>query len=133
LFAEISALANDGTIRYISLSDGTSANRVTILYYSSSDNIRMIVSSNGTNYVDKNHSVSSVLDFHKIAIKYKENDFALWVDGIEAKTDTNGNAPTGLDELSFSSGGGGNFYGKVKDVRVYDVALTDQELQALTS
>ncbi len=133
LFAEISALANDGAVRYISLSDGTSANRVVILYYSSSDNIRMIVSSNGTNYVDKNHSVSSVLDFHKIAIKYKENDFALWIDGIEAKADNSGNTPIGLDNLSFSMNGGDNFYGKCKDLRVYDVALTDQELADLTT
>jgi len=133
LYAEIAALANDGTIRYLSLSDGTSNNRVTMLYYSSSNNIRMIVSSNGTNYADKNYGVSSVLDFHKIAIKYKENDFALWVDGIKAKTDNSGNAPIGLDNLSFSVGGGGNFYGKVKAVAVYKEALTDAQLQSLTT
>jgi hypothetical protein len=133
LYAEISALANDGTIRYLSLSDGTSNNRVTILYYSSSNNIRMIVSSNGTNYVDKNYGVSSVLDFHKIAIKYKENDFALWVDGIEAKTDHSGNTPIGLDNLSFSIGGGNNFFGNTKGLKYYPKALADVQLEDLTT
>jgi len=133
LYAEISALANDGTIRYLSLSDGTSNNRVTILYYSSSNNIRMIVSSNGTNYADKNYGVSSVLDFHKIAIKYKENDFALWVDGIEVKTDNSGNAPIGLDNLSFSIGGGDNFHGNTKGLKYYPKALADVQLEDLTT
>jgi hypothetical protein len=128
-------LANDGTVRYISLSDGTNNNRVAILYYSSSNNIRMILSSNGTNYVDKNYGVSSVLDFHKIAIKYKENDFALWVDGIEAKTDDSGNVPIGLDNLSFSigSGSGSSFFGNTKGLKYYPKALADVQLEDLTT
>jgi hypothetical protein len=41
--------------------------------------------------------------------------------------------PTGLDTLSFDRGDGdAPFEGNVKDVRVYNTALTDQELAALT-
>ena len=133
MYAEISALANDGTVRYIAVSDSTSNNRITILYYSSSNNIRIIVSSGGVNYVDKNAGVSSVTNLHKVALKYKANDFALWIDGVERQTDSSGIAPVGLNNLDFSLNGGSPFYGNCKDIRVYNEALTDAQLQTLTT
>jgi len=134
LYAEISALADDGTIRYLSINDGTNSNRVTFLYYSSSTNIRVIVSSGGTNVMDKNSGVSSLLDFHKVAIKWKENDFAFWLDGVKVKTDTSGLAPIGLNTLSFDGGAGsGNFFGNTKGLKVYPKALADVQLKDLTT
>jgi len=133
LFAEIAALANDGTVRYLSLSDGTSSNRVTILYYSSSNNIRAIVSSAGGGGMDKNSGVSSLLDFHKVAIKYKANDFAFWLDGVEVATDTSGAAPIGLNRLALDLSNANNFFGKIKQLQVYKTALTDAQLTSLTS
>ena len=38
---------------------------------------------------------------NKIALKYKANDFALWINGTEVATDTSGITPTGLDRLEF--------------------------------
>jgi Fe-S cluster assembly iron-binding protein IscA len=133
LFAEMAALSNDGTIRYLSINDGTSNNRVTFLYYSSNTNIRVIVSSGGTNVMDKNSGVSSTLDFHKVAIKWKENDFAFWLDGVKVQTDTSGLAPIGLNTLSFDVAGSGNFFGKVKQLQIFKTALTDSELATLTT
>ena len=133
LFAEMAALSNDGTIRYLSINDGTSNNRVTFLYYSSNTNIRVIVSSGGTNVMDKNSGVSSTLDFHKVAIKWKENDFAFWLDGVKVQTDTSGLAPIGLNTLSFDVAGSGNFFGKVKQLQVFKTALSDSELVTLTT
>ena len=133
LFAEMAALSNDGTIRYLSINDGTSNNRVTFLYYSSNTNIRVIVSSGGTNVMDKNSGVSSTLDFHKVAIKWKENDFAFWLDGVKVQTDTSGLAPIGLNTLSFDVAGSGNFFGKVKQLQVFKTALSDSELATLTT
>ena len=133
LYAEIAALANDGSVRYLSLTDGTSNNMVLVLYYSTANNIRTIVTSGGTNYMDKNYGVTSVLDFHKVAIRWKANDFSLWVNGSERKTDTSGSVPIGLNSLSFDSGtGSSNFYGKVKAVAVFNEALSDSELNNLT-
>ena len=133
LYAEIAALANDGTVRYLALSDGTQNNRVTILYYGLENRIRAIVSSGGTNSMDKNFIVTSVLDFHKIAVVFKENDFSLWIDGFERRTDTSGLTPTGLDTLEFRLGGANNFFGKVREVQVFTEAKSDAFLQALTT
>jgi hypothetical protein len=70
----------------------------------------------------------------KIAYKYKQNDFSLWVNGFERGTDTSGSVPTGLTKLNFDNGAGGNdFYGKSKQLMAFKTALTDSELETLTS
>jgi len=134
LYAEISALANDNTVRYLGLNDGTVGNRVVILYHNSNDSIRAILSSGGTKYVDVTSNVTSVLDFHKVAIRYSSSEFSLWIDGVEAATDTTLNTPIGLSELSFSVFNSTNpFFGNTKGLKVYPKALSDVELQDLTT
>ena len=82
---------------------------------------------------------SGVLDQsvnHKVAVKWKVNDIALWIDGVEVGTESSANvfSANTLDEVSFNQGNNSNqFYGNTKDVRVYDTALTDSELQQLTT
>ena len=69
-----------------------------------------------------------------MAIKYKLNDVALWVNGTEVLTDTNATVPSALNTLQFDRGDGANdFEGKVKCVAVFKEALTDAQLQSLTS
>ena len=132
LYAEIAALANDGTVRFLGLNDGSNNNRVVILYDSSANRIRAIVSSGGTKYVDVNYQLTNILDFHKVAVKYKANDFALWIDGVERATDTSGSAPIGLNDLEFDLNSGGPFFGKTKALAVFPY-LSDSELQSLTT
>ena len=133
LYAEISALGGISN-RYISLSDGTTQNRVSIFYYSVSNRIRTIISSGGVNVVDLSFLVTSELDFHKVAVKYNLNDFSLWIDSVEVGTDALGVVPIGLSDLSFSDGSGSNnFKGKTKSVQVYTTALSDAELTTLTT
>jgi Fe-S cluster assembly iron-binding protein IscA len=136
LYAEISALADDLTNRSISISDGSTNNRVNILYSNSTNQIRVIVVVGGSTKFDQNYNVTSITDIHKIAVKYKADDFALWVDGVERLTDTSGTifAQDTLNELAFNIGGGIlPFYGNVKCVAVFKEALSDTELQKLTT
>ncbi len=134
LFVEMAALSDDGTLRCITLSDGGITNRVLIIYNTTSNSIRAVVVSNAGTSFDELHTVTSTLDFHKIAIKWKLNDFAFWIDGVEVATDTSGAAPIGLDRIVFDVGNGTyDFYGKVKQLQVYNTALTDEQLEALTS
>jgi len=132
LYAEIAALANDGTVRYFGLNDGSNNNRAIFLFDGSANRVRAIVSSGGTKYVDFNYTVTDLTEFHKIALKYKQNDFALWIDGTERNTDTSGLTPVGLDNLEFDLSSGGAFYGKTKALAVWKEALSDQELADLT-
>ena len=134
MYAEIAALANDGTNRAIALSDGSTSN-VVRFYYSPTDN-RIVgnIKSGGTTYFSFNSVLSSATDFLKVAISYKLNEFKMYVNGILVSTDTSGNTPIGLSELAFDNGAGNdNFYGKTKALAVYKEALTDAQLQSLTT
>jgi hypothetical protein len=134
LYAEISALANDLSQRHISVSNGSDSDVVRIHYHTISNSIRGQVRRGGAIQASLTHIVPDIKDFHKVAISYKENDVKLYVDGVLVLTDTSASMPTGLAELAFDNGNGVNlFFGNVKDVRVYNTALTEQELQNLTS
>jgi len=136
LYAEIAALADDGTNRMIALSDNDSSDHVRIYYTTSTNKISVAVKSNGSNqYVFLNHSITDITDFIKIAVKYKANDFATFINGVQVNTQTTtANTPIGLDRLNFDGGAGAiNFYGKTKCVAVFKEALSDTELQQLTS
>jgi hypothetical protein len=133
LYAEIAALANDGTSRRITLCDGTISNRVSLEFDEISNNIKAFISSNNISQILE-YTTSNIIQFNKIAIKYKLNDMSIFLNGNEVASDLSGNMPIDLTELNFDGGTGGNdFYGKVRNVRVFTEALTDSELQELTS
>ena len=133
LYAEIAALANNAdTLRWINLNNGATTNRVAFYYRTDENQLTYLVSS-GTTQVFSTITLSSASSFIKIAAKWKANDFALWVDGVKVVTDTSGNSPVGLNQLSFDNGAGGsNFYGKLRDIRVYNTKeMTDSEVDIL--
>jgi hypothetical protein len=135
LFVNTAALANDLTNRYILL--GTSSNNVYIRYQSSSNSLRCNVTVNGSSQFIAIVTLDDETIYSKISVKYKENDFNLYVNGFKLKTDLGGSTFTDgtLTELAFDNGISNAlpFYGKVKEIGYYDTALTDAELEALTS
>ena len=134
LMAEISALANDLTNRRITIDDGTGNNRIILGYYSASNSLLIDVASQGTAAYTKVAYVPDVTNFNKIALKYKENDFALWVNGFEIDVDLSGITPINLNNLKFDGGSGAvPFYGNTKQIQYFDSALNDSELETLTS
>ena len=134
LYFEAGVLVNDGTNRTISINDVSSSNRVSIILGTANNEIRGQVLSSGTTSFDFSTTAYNFLNSNKIAIKYKVNDFALWVNGVEIATDTSGNTPTNLNRISFDVGNTGlKFFGKTKAVAVWKEALTDTELQELTT
>lgn len=133
LFIESSLLIDDDSNKYISLTDTADENKVQIDFDYSSSRIQYVVISDSVVYCNiKLTYVGTNTD--KIAVKWKVNDFAIWINGVEVGTDTSGSAPISLDTLKFSSSSGGNnFEGNVKQLQVFKTALTDAELIALTS
>ena len=133
LYAEIAALADDGTFRLLGFSDGTNTNRVYIGY--SSANIitcRFQIASSVVYGFDFTTDIKVNL---KLALKYKENDFALWVNGVKVNSQSSGNTfPIGtLTQMQFASATTSSpFYGKTKALAVWKEALSDQELADLT-
>jgi len=135
LFVEISALGDNSTKKGISISDGTISNRIILRYGNQLNKLEYIVVSSGAIQANMNTFAYDILDNLKIAVKFKENDFALWVNGLEVATDTSGSTfPIGtLSELNLDSTTLESFYGKTKNIQVFDEALSDAELQTLTT
>ncbi len=134
LYIEAAALIDgDTAFRRLSLSDGSASNRV-LIGINNQDKFQAIISSSGSTVANMLFEPTDISTMSKVAVKYKNNDCALWVDGTERATDTSAAMPTGLDELAFDQGNGTqNFHAKTKCVAVFKEALTDTELQNLTS
>jgi len=135
LYAEISALANDGSGRKVTLNNGSNSQVLVLEYTSTSNQIRVFLS-NGSLQFNEYITISDLTEFNKIAIKYKVNDFAIWVNGIELATDTSGTTFSSgtLTNVNFDDGSGNaDFYGNTKSVAVFKEALTDLELECLVS
>jgi len=132
LFVEIAALANDSTNRSFTISDGTNDNRLVLKYDNQSNVIESFNRVSGTQTASLSSTVTDITVFNKIAIKYKLNDYALWLNGVEVATDSSASIFTGLNVLTLESGGS-SFYGKIRQLQVYKTALTDNQLIRLTS
>jgi hypothetical protein len=136
LFADISANANDGTYRGISVSDGNISNWVLIYINNVSNQLRVNLASGGSVQANLIQNVTDVTIPNKVAIRYSLNNVSFWLNGIKVLEDlTTITMPVGLNKLSFDSTGTGleKFYGKTKEVGYYDAILTDLELEYLTS
>ena len=127
LYAEIAALADDGASRILSLSDGTTANRVN-LFFDTSNVLRAFITG-----VPSIATGAVITDSNKVALKYKSGDISVWLNGVEVATSTNTIALSGLSDLSFSQVGSTPLLAKVKSVITFDTALTDAELECLTT
>ena len=133
LYAEIAALS-DGGVRKISISDGSLINYVSFEYSVITNLIRIRLVSGGVEYSFYQSTSYDYLQYHKIAISYKINDFKIYIDGLIAHTDTSSIMPIGLNVLNFSSGNGAErFFGKTKCLAVFKEALTETELTCLTT
>ena len=134
LYAEIAALSDDGTSRRITLLESLN-DKVSLILSSTSNSIQGLVISGAVVQFNQTFATSNTLDFNKIAVSYAKNNFALWVNGAKVRTDTSGNTPIGLSELSFADGNNtsNKFFGKTKDLQVYPKALSDAELINLTT
>ena len=139
LYAEIKPLVNDASLRSISISDGSTSNEIFLQFSNATSRIECRIIVGGvlqSRLLYTFPSSDEFLTMSKFALKYKTDDFSLWINGTEKDADSSGSVPPGnvLDLLKFErSTAGQKFHGNIKDVRVYNTALTDAELIALTS
>ena len=116
------------TFRVISLSDGSGSNRLWI-YYTTTSNLIQIF--DGSSIMA--HTLSDVTTSIKILAAYDSNGTRMWINGYQVQS-----RPyvgfSGFDRLNFSSESLGlPLYGNTKQVQYYNSALTDSELEQLTS
>ena len=139
-FLDIEGFAEDGTNRYISISDNGGSpytNGYNVLYRSDG-NLRIF--RNGLDFADAICIVNIDQTVRqKIAIRYKQNDMKVYINGT-AQT-LNGSyvfqsMSSSIDSMRFTqqnSTTSNAFDGKIYEMRVWNEALTDTQLQNLTS
>ena len=120
----------------IALSDNTNDNRVTFTSSGTINRFKAQIKLGGSTVFSAHaQAIDNTQNFNKYAIKWKENDFALWCNGTERNTDTSGSSFSAgtLTTLRFDRGDGANdFYGKIRDIRVYNTKeMTDSEVDIL--
>ena len=121
---------------YIQLSKNgeSSATNSLIIQHRNNGYLRIYVNGFGNNDIHFNENIDFT-DNHKIAVLYKLNGYKLFIDGVAKSlygTPTQ-TVFSGLNSLSFDLRGILSWNGSIKDARVYNTALTDAELQALTT
>ena len=132
LYAEIAALSDSGNCQFGLFGNSTSQQ----LRLEISNSIIRAQLFNGA-YQANMSSTQVVTNNNKIAFKYKENDFALWVNGVEVATDNSGVTFNANELIKFNLTAQNNislpFFGKTKAVAVWKEALSDAELAELTT
>ena len=137
LFIETEALVNNAEARAISINAGNGQNRVLITYpNTASSRITGFIQTTAGGGLNANIDGIDTTQKHKVAVKYKLNNCAVFIDGVK-RTQANSVAmPVGLDRLHFSNGVTANaaeYRGNLNAIAVYKTALTDTELANLTS
>ncbi len=136
LYFELNKVDRHTSVRFIGISDNTAyTNRVQMVSFANSDLFRLEFVVGGTslsiNYTENENT------FKKYAITYDINFIKLYVNGTKIGQVAN---TIGLplantfNSFDFGRNGGGNpFFGKTKALAVWKEALSDSELQSLTT
>ena len=135
-FAEIAYFdADQQGFPHMSISDGTADNRISIQKQSSTTNaVAFTVRDSNVGQCFLQESTINKSNYFKVAGKYKQDEFALFINGSKINTDTSGSVPTGLNTFSFDKGNTfSKFFGRVRQIRIYDEVLSDNELEELTT
>ena len=135
LYAEIkplsdNVLSNQRSIQLEGL-NGSSDNEIIIQYLNNT--LRFLLYGNSVLQLQRQETVS-LSSYTKVALLYKNDAFKIYINGTERYTVSGSyTMPIGLNKINFDRSGVSNFYGKCKDLRYYDTALTDAELTELTT
>jgi hypothetical protein len=136
LFGEFTFTANVPTMHMFASVAGSFGNAVYVQTFSSTG-ISMQVWSGVVNQVSINSSGLTIGQNVKFAAAYKNNDFVLYVNGVQVGTDTSGSVPSGLSQLEVGgyaeAGSPFNYSSSMKQAIVFPVRLQNSDLAALTA
>ena len=139
-FVEMASFLNQQTSSNgIELSDISGQNRITLQYDTTNNQIRCDVRVLNSAQAILATTNFDITNFNKMAITYKLNEVKFYVNGQLRGTDTSVNlfAPNTLTEVRSTiaaiSNVNFNLQAKIKDLRVYNTVLTQEEAIALTT
>jgi hypothetical protein len=130
LFANVYITNNDGDQR-VSISDGTSSNRIAIRIDGTLVQLSVVIGAVVQASIGGN--IISVGNVYKIAAAYKENDFVLYVNGVQIGTDTSGTISGTLSRFAADRGDGSqSFYNPISQALLFKTRLSDTDCEVMT-
>lgn len=131
LFVDIITSNDITTVSPIGVSDGSAANRVIVFVGSGVLTARVNVGA--VTLADIVSSSISANTRYKMAIAYKANDFAFYVNGVQIGTDTNGTVPA-CSKFGYDNGSGtAIFNGLNSQALLFKTRLPNSELASMTT
>ena len=123
--------------RFFSLSDTTTSNRLTV-DYNDGTQVRLRNWADGGNDVAITYNADLTSGTHKVAATLKTNEAQLVVDGTRRQVDTSCVVGTGIQRLGVNTAFADAYQqytmnGHCKRITYYNVALSQTEVEALTS
>ena len=123
----------NATNQQLTLSNGTTAERIVLEVRNSGQLLRFNVRSSGVNSVEIDQAIT-VNTPYKLGLLWSGSVAKFYLNGSLIGSNSSVTSPTGLDSISFDSGTNVlPFYGKTKALAVYKTALTDEQLTLLTT
>jgi hypothetical protein len=132
LYASVTPLSSSSD-SYITLSNGSTNEQVSFIFDSGNYSVNVVVKSGGVDSVNKSLDISLSYK-NKLAVSFAYDEFKIYLNGSLIHEDLSGSTPNGLSTLNFSNTSASTYFlkSKVFGARVYDKALTDEELTKLT-
>jgi hypothetical protein len=134
-YLEVESLANDSETKAITINDGSGADRF-VLQLTGNQISTFTISSLGTTGFSIAAPNTDTTQTNKVAASFNASNGYLYINGTQIDVDTISNViGDDLSKISFGNHSLINniFYGKIKDYKIYNTALTPAELTALTS
>jgi hypothetical protein len=117
----------------ISISDGTSANRIFLGNVFSNTFSATVTTSSFAQFTSATSYSLVVGQRYKVAIAYKANDFAFYVNGVQISSGTSGSVPA-TSRFAFDSGAGSSiFFKPTNAVSLFPTRLTNTQCINLTT
>ena len=135
LYAEIARSEEQNLYRLLGIDDGTSNNYVKMGFENSRGAFWIRAVINGVTSISSDNALTSnPNEFYKIAIRYQSGNSAIYINGTSVLTTTTTFSSGNFTALDFNHWNNSlNFFGKTKCVAVWQEALSDSELQSLTT
>jgi hypothetical protein len=116
--------------------DNTNTNRIGIYSLRSSDALRTFCDSNNVSQFDAQIGSLVVGQRYKVAMRYKTNDYSIYLNGTNVYTNITANVPLVLNDYVLgnipNTSQFSNFC-KTNQATLFKIALTDDELETLTT
>jgi len=136
LYAKIASFINTSPINYpINISDGSIDNQIAMWYGTNLNEFKTLIRQSG-NKLFHTTTLTDATEFIKVAVLYKSGGSKVYINGSLITSNTNSFAFTNtLSVLDFYGLGLGNkdFNGKLQELMLFPAALTDLQLEELTT